>query len=130
MEAEAMKNHFGAVADGAESQQEEIAALRQQLADMTAERDTYMRDYGKEQDRKREVAQKLAIVTKKLELAEACLAGDGALITGLKDDLAEREKQIKLYEQAILASWPEGAKGKAFDFWNAARILATTEPKP
>ena len=66
--------YFGAVADGVESQQEEIAELRQQLA--------------------------------------------------------EREKQIKLYEQALLASWPEGAKGKAFDFWNAARILATTEPKP
>jgi predicted nucleic acid-binding Zn-ribbon protein len=38
----------------------EIKQLLQQLAAMTTERDDYMRDYGKEQDRKREVAQQLA----------------------------------------------------------------------
>jgi len=51
-------------------------------------------------------------------------------IEELEQQLAEREKQIVLYEQALLASWPEGAIGEAFDFWDAARKLATTEPKP
>ena len=39
-------------------------------------------------------------------------------------------EQVILYEQALLASWPEGAMGDAFDFWNAARNLAATEQKP
>lgn len=76
-----------------------------------------------------ELEQQLAEAQKKLEFAEACLAGDGALITGLKADLAERDKRVVLYEKALIASWPQGAIGEAFDFWNAARILATTEPK-
>lgn len=39
----------------------------------------------------------------------------------MKDDLAAAQKRIGLYEQALLASWPEGAVGAAFDYWNAAR---------
>ncbi len=38
----------------------------------------------------------------------------------------DSEKQVTLYEQALIASWPDGAIGDAFDFWNAARKLATT----
>lgn len=51
-------------------------------------------------------------------------------VAELRQQLAEREKQIKLYEQALLASWPQGAIGEAFDFWNAARKLTATELKP
>ena len=37
-------------------------------------------------------------------------------------DLIEaQQKRIELYEQALKASWPEGAIGDAFDYWNAAR---------
>lgn len=32
-----------------------------------------------------------------------------------------QQKRIGLYEQALKASWPEGAMGDAFDYWNAAR---------
>lgn len=42
--------------------------LRKQLATMTAERDAYIRDYGKEQDRKREVAQQLSYSQKQVTL--------------------------------------------------------------
>ena len=35
--------------------------------------------------------------------------------------LAAAQKRIELYEQALKASWPEGAMGAAFDYWNAAR---------
>ena len=31
---------------------------------------------------------------------------------------------IDLYEKALLASSPEGAKGDAFDYWNKARIAS------
>jgi hypothetical protein len=48
----------------------------------------------------------------------------------LRQQLAERDKQIMLYEKALLASWPQGAIGGAFDFWNAARKLSDTEPTP
>ena len=38
-------------------------------------------------------------------------------------DLIEaQQKRIELYEQALKASWPEGAIGDAFDYWNAARM--------
>ena len=37
-------------------------------------------------------------------------------------DLIEaQQKRIELYEQALLASWPEGTVVAAFDYWNAAR---------
>ena len=53
---------------------EEIESLRQQLAAMTAERDAYMRDYGNEQDRKREVAQKLANREKQIVMLRGYLS--------------------------------------------------------
>lgn len=37
------------------------------------------------------------------------------------EQLAAAQKRIELYEQALKASWPEGAMGDAFDYWNAAR---------
>ena len=37
------------------------------------------------------------------------------------DALEAQQKRIELYEQALKASWPEGAIGDAFDYWNAAR---------
>ena len=37
-------------------------------------------------------------------------------------DLIEaQQKRIELYEQALMASWPEGAMGDAYEYWNAAR---------
>lgn len=35
---------------------------------------------------------------------------------------AEDAQIFELYEQALKASWPEGAMGDAFDYWNQARI--------
>lgn len=37
----------------------------------------------------------------------------------------------ELYEQALKASWPEGAMGDAFDYWNSARaaIASVKEQK-
>ena len=37
------------------------------------------------------------------------------------DLIEQQQKRIELYEQALKASWPEGAIGDAFDYWNAAR---------
>jgi len=75
-----------------------------------------------------ELRQQLAEAQKKLEFAEACLAGDGALITGLKADLAERdaianrtkdECAALCYEQNWLIHGEE----------MSALILATKEPE-
>lgn len=48
-----------------------------------------------------------------------------ALINGFQAGAASRDAEIaelvELYEQALTASWPDGAMGDAFDFWNAAR---------
>ena len=35
--------------------------------------------------------------------------------------IEKQQRRIELYEQALMASWPEGAMGDAFDYWNAAR---------
>ena len=40
----------------------------------------------------------------------------------LADLIEAQQKRIELYEQALKASWPEGAIGDAFDYWNAARM--------
>ena len=40
---------------------------------------------------------------------------------GTGERLAAAQKRIELYEQALLASWPDGAIGDAFNYWNAAR---------
>ena len=42
-------------------------------------------------------------------------------IMELERELEREQKRIELYEQALKASWPEGAIGDAFDYWNAAR---------
>ena len=43
-------------------------------------------------------------------------------ITRLTVQNAEDARIFELYEQALKASWPEGAMGDAFDYWNQARI--------
>jgi len=39
------------------------------------------------------------------------------------DEIESLHKQIECYEQALKASWPDGAMGDAFDYWNAARKM-------
>ena len=34
---------------------------------------------------------------------------------------------IKLYDQAVMESWPKGAMGDAFDYWNAARAAISSD---
>ena len=60
-----------------------------------------------------------------------------SVVEELEDDLAavtaERDElnaAIELYEQALMASWPEGAMGDAFDYWNAARAAIAKVRKP
>jgi hypothetical protein len=35
---------------------------------------------------------------------------------------ARLREAIQQYENALKEAWPEGAKGKSFEHWNAARI--------
>ena len=52
-------------------------------------------------------------------LAKIVVAG-----TALREALAQPESlriALNHYEQALKASWPEGAKGEAFTHWNEAR---------
>ena len=44
-----------------------------------------------------------------------------SLVWKAADLIEQQQKRIELYEQALKASWPEGAIGDAFDYWNAAR---------
>jgi hypothetical protein len=37
-------------------------------------------------------------------------------------DNARLREAIQHYEAALKEAWPEGAKGKSFEHWNAARI--------
>ena len=46
---------------------------------------------------------------------------NGDLDLEAADLIEQQQKRIELYEQALKASWPEGAIGDAFDYWNAAR---------
>ena len=39
--------------------------------------------------------------------------------------IAQQAAMIALYERALLVSWPEGAKGEAFNLWSEARILGS-----
>ena len=39
----------------------------------------------------------------------------------------QRDAAIELYEQALKASWPDGAMGDAFDYWNSARAVLKGE---
>ncbi len=36
-------------------------------------------------------------------------------------EIAELRYRIELYEKALILSWPNGATGHAFDYWNSAR---------
>lgn len=62
-------------------------------------------------------------------LAKIVMAG-----TALMEALAQPESlriAIDHYEQALKASWTEGAKGEAFTHWNEARkALLSAAPKP
>ncbi len=42
----------------------------------------------------------------------------------LKIQLEELKTATQLYELALKASWPQGAEGDAFQYWNDARIAA------
>lgn len=44
-----------------------------------------------------------------------------------RDDLLAA---VELYEKALQASWPEGAMGDAFDYWNSARITIASARHP
>jgi len=45
------------------------------------------------------------------------------LVDSLRRQVESLLAQIECYEQALKASWPEGAMGDAFDYWNAARKM-------
>jgi hypothetical protein len=82
---------------------DEIESLRQQLAEAVK----MLSEQGYEYNRKTNAiierhSQQLAECQQKLEMAEAIIAGDGALITGLKNDLAEcQEQNAKLSERVV-----------------------------
>ena len=52
-----------------------------------------------------------------------CEAADR--IDALEKQRDELLEAIELYEQALKASWPDGAMGDAFDYWNAARVRSS-----
>jgi hypothetical protein len=82
----------------------EVESLRQQLADIKREwsiADSHKEDYAEKLERQ------LAECQQKLEMAEAVIAGDGALITGLKDDLAECQAREKVLRDALKESYDE-----------------------
>lgn len=112
-----------------DSAQVVITELRQQLAQSQA-------DLAETECRRRTLGEQLVEAQARLETSDGISRRNETIRlldldrAKLRQQLAKHEKQIKLYEQALLASWPEGAIGEAFDFWNAARKLATTEPKP
>ena len=45
----------------------------------------------------------------------------GTKLAKLEAEREELRSIIALYDKAMTASWPEGARGEAFDHWNAAR---------
>ena len=104
--------YFGAVADGAESQQEGIAELRQQLADMTKERDK---------------AKAMPMKYRRMEF-NAQLQDEAE---SLRQQLSEHDTDVKMLRDAIrFYMKAEGdydliEAGKKF-----TKVLAATEPKP
>lgn len=72
-------------------------------------------------------------VSRGVELLDMWLAGNYSddQLPPVRNELGEGEmpwdridvltKKCALYEQALKASWPAGASGKAFEYWNAAR---------
>ena len=46
-----------------------------------------------------------------------------AMLDALKQKIRTLEQACELYDAALKAACPEGAKGEAFDNWNEARYL-------
>lgn len=44
-------------------------------------------------------------------------------IEELQDENYKLKQAIECYEQALTCSWPEGALGDAFEYWNSARRI-------
>jgi hypothetical protein len=42
-------------------------------------------------------------------------------ITRMEQQLATKDAAIELYNKALLATFPEGARGEVFTLWNEAR---------
>lgn len=63
------------------------------------------------------------LVTKRCSPIEELIYQDGfqAGATSRDAKIEAQQKRIELYEQALKASWPEGAIGDVFNYWNAAR---------
>ena len=100
-----------------ESTLDEVVKLRQQLVAMTEERDTYMRDYGKEQDRKREVAQKLAAAQ-----TQSAKRLEGLCKCGVEKD--QLHEQVTLLRDAL-----EYHQAQTRPIQTTIDALAATEPK-
>lgn len=84
----------------------EVEDLKQQLTAMTAERDAYMRDYGEEQDRKREVAQKLAEANRKVEYWKQQRESSAAYERILRDDHIKREVMLRAIASDFVKQYP------------------------
>ena len=50
-------------------------------------------------------------------------------IEQLEAERDELKAAIELYEQALMTSWPEGAMGDAYEYWNAARAAIANGEK-
>ena len=63
------------------------------------------------------------LVNKRCSPIEEMIYQDGFQAGAASRDakIKAQQKRIELYELALKASWPEGAIGDAFDYWNAAR---------
>jgi len=73
----------------------------QQLADAEALRVCADHDANQLAHEANVLAKQLAECQQKLEMAEAIIAGDGALIAGLKDDLAECQAREKVLREIV-----------------------------
>ena len=69
----------------------------------------------------------LAAATNKLEMAEAIIADDGALITGLKNDLAAAQATIKQMREAI-GAWERADGNEELQEAEAKLIAAMNAP--
>ena len=96
--------------------EQEIKSMRQKLATMTAERDAYMRDYGEEQDRKREVAQQLAI--------------RDAEVARLQNKLGQRFSDYNTFEQMRANEFRLGRQSRDAEIAELKeKLKVATEPK-
>lgn len=60
--------------------------------------------------------------TKQTDGIHTCTPTDGW--RRLEKQRYELLAALDLYEQALQASWPEGALGDVFDYWNSARAAS------